>query len=477
MATTDITVKDSPLENALDVYYSFVRRLAKNENEFESAQKLLMNSTIVPFDIFTNTPFYNEGLFRNFVDRVFLGSPQGVGLANRADRFSKHYGTLISQAASRIERKYPAIADELRAIRAEMSVKTTELTDKIIEIQTGWKKIGVPETDPQYELKYLSYLEQVKYADQVGSLSDEIGDLVGQLDSVRRKLYTADEQLILDALSYLTKTAMIARPRRPTFERTVKGVNELTFADPTVRIDAICDVAPGVYPLGTLDKFMTTRGYREISIKKSSTSEYKHDSEWKAGGSARFLFWNVGGSGGGESHYYSLLKTTNEIKIEFENVAEYLVDRDLWFNPVIFEKPDLLKIFKEIGGLDRMAYVSASMIVARGLKLTLTFDDSATTEHWTKSAINGSGGVSFLGFSFGGSAGRSEYEYKLNLSTDRRTVTFEDDKLCSRVLGYRVEPFAKPKQSRFAGEKMARLLEQFKAGKLSYVELMKAKFE
>jgi hypothetical protein len=39
-------------------------------------QKVILNSTIMPFEIAADTPFYNDELFREYADRRFSG---GVG--------------------------------------------------------------------------------------------------------------------------------------------------------------------------------------------------------------------------------------------------------------------------------------------------------------------------------------------------------------------------------------------------------------
>ena len=328
-------------------------------------------------------------------------------------------------------------------------------------------------------MKYLNFLESVRYADQVGSLSDEIDDLVGQIDSVRRSAYSADEQLILDNLSNLSKTSMISRPRRASFERTVPNVNDLTFADPKVRVEALCDISAPIYPLGDLVKFLNSTGSRDIEITKTSTVTTQHDSQWSAGGSVRYGFFSIGGGGSGSSSYKSEVTKSNSIKLEFENVAEYLIDRDFWFNPVVFEKPDLLKLFTKIGGLDRFEFVSVSLVIARGLKLTLKFDVAIDESQWTKRQFSASGGVSVLGFSFGASGSNSSYDYTAEVAADKRSVTFKDDPQLTRVLAYRLDPFVKVKSGRLAlatDASVVDALASFNAAKLSYLDLQKAKF-
>src|SRR5258708_33800333 len=104
MPDLPIPVADSPLKAALDFYYrNLIDLISNNGRGYGGDQKLLLNSTIMSFDISQDTPFYNEGLFRNFADRVFTDSPQGLGPANRADRFSLHYERAVRIAASSVD--------------------------------------------------------------------------------------------------------------------------------------------------------------------------------------------------------------------------------------------------------------------------------------------------------------------------------------------------------------------------------------
>src|ERR1043166_6214694 len=77
----NISIADSPLKQALDIYYDNFINLAQG---FGDKDRMLINNTITSFDISQDTPYFNEGLFRAFADRVFKDSPENLG-SNRAD--------------------------------------------------------------------------------------------------------------------------------------------------------------------------------------------------------------------------------------------------------------------------------------------------------------------------------------------------------------------------------------------------------
>jgi hypothetical protein len=303
---------------------------------------------------------------------------------------------------------------------------------------------------------------------------------------VRRAKYTPEEQILLDIINQLSETRKVARPKRATFERTVKDVNELTFANPPTRVESIMDISPAMYPLGDLVRFLQLPGKRSISISKDLVAAQQHDKSWSAGGSASYKFFKVGGNGSGSSSYREDIKKSAGIAISFENIAEYLVDRELWFNPSIFQNEKLVPIISKIPGVERLEFVAVSVIIARGLTLQLTFESSVKTESWSKRSFAASGGVSFMGFGFSGSGSNSSYDYNLEVSADGKTVTFQDDPQLSRVLAIRLEKLVDIEAARLAantdmGMEMEMAapntpLAKFLKGEISYFDLQNTKF-
>jgi hypothetical protein len=482
-----ISVKDSGVPNALDLYYSFLYEIVE-QNGFTEKQKLLVNNTISPLDISQDTPYYNEGLFRNFADRVFLKSPQSMGPANRADRFSMHYEGIVRTAASKLDRKYREIISEIEGLQTRLELQTRKLADVILKINDQWQRVamgsGIKPEDPNYELRYLNFLESVRYADQVDQYAQNIDMLVSTIDAVRRAKYEPEEQILLDIINQLSKTRKVARPRRATFERTVKDVTELTFANPTIRVESIMDISPAMYPLGDLVRFLQLPGEKSMSISKELVAAQQHDKSWSAGGSASYKFFKVGGNGSGSSSYREDIKKSAGIAISFANIAEYLVDRELWFNPSVFQNAKLIPLISKIPGVERLEFVAVSVIIARGLTLQLTFESSIKTESWSKRSFAASGGLSIMGFGFSGSGSNSSYDYNLEVSADGKTVTFKDDPQLSRVLAVRLEKLVDIEAARFMVNTDVEMemaapntpLAKFLKGEMSYFELQNTKF-
>src|SRR5467141_3550953 len=65
------------LVHAKAQFYNFLRTFVQGEGLGQD-QNIVLNSTILPFDIANDTPFYNDELFRAYADRSFTGGVEGL---------------------------------------------------------------------------------------------------------------------------------------------------------------------------------------------------------------------------------------------------------------------------------------------------------------------------------------------------------------------------------------------------------------
>jgi hypothetical protein len=119
------------------------------------------------------------------------------------------------------------------------------------------------------------------------------------------------------------------------------------------------------------------------------------------------------------------------------------------------------------------------VIIARGIRIKISFDSQVDTTAWSKQSFSASGGVEVFGIGFGGSGSYSTYDYSFNMSTDHRSVEFVDDPQQTRLLAVRVEPFL-PKNlvrggSKNPDPKLRKAWKDFRAGKINYGAIQQAK--
>ena len=477
----DITVDQSPIIAALDAYYTFLTSLTQGMNG--NIEKLAIGNLITPFDIASDTPFYNEGLFAQYVDRVIIKSPNTIGPADQADRFSMHYENVIRFLANSIDQRHPEIVPKINELTKAINKVETEINDEKAQAEDGWNKfakiIGTTPVDPQHELKYVKYMEDIRFNDQIAKLSEKIDALNSRIDQVRNSTYKAHELPIIQSLYQLSNTRKLARPKRPQFERDkLLVVTELTFADPRTRLEAVMNIYPTVLPLGDLGKFLSDIGAKTFTVKNTDTRTSVHEKSWNGSGSVGFSFFSIGGGGGGSSSATKSVSKTTEITISVQNASEYLVDRGYWFNPGILESENLFKEMTKVPGFNRLKYVIASLIIVRGISITLKSDESFLATDWTKSEVKARGGTSFLGINFGGGGGGSKYDFETVVSADGKELTISDASSVCRVMGCRVSPInqkAKDSLEPLVGVSNT-AFHQYMSGKASYVDLMGSRF-
>jgi len=175
----------------------------------------------------------------------------------------------------------------------------------------------------------------------------------------------------------------------------------------------------------------------------------------------------------------------NSITLSFTNMAEYIIDRSAWFSPGVLQDKNILKLVKNRPELNNLQYIAVSLILVRGTSLQLKFSQKVDASDFSQSSWNAHGGGSFMGFGFGGGGGGSTSHYTINNSADWTTVTFRDDPSVVRVVGVRVEPFMAPQASPNAtvtslatkDNELNQVLEQFKSGQASYIDLQNAKIK
>ncbi len=450
MATLELRPSDTALPYALEQYYTELLKIVGERSD----QPLLLNNVITTFDINAKAPFYTEGVFRQFADRKFKQSPDDLGTAIQADRFSFEYERAIDIATAEIDEDLtPETRERITAYEREIKAVNREIVKFEIDIQQKWEAIAKAENltpnTREYQLRNINFLESILYADQKKTYTDDIQTLNRKVETLRNAAYTPAQRKLLRAKSELAETYKIARPWNAYFERDFPEATVFTFADPKLRSVQLCDVSPSTYPSADLVTFQQSgTGTQTVEISETTVHNETHDSTWGASGSASFKVFgiNVGGGGGGssESHYRRAFKSLKSFSLSFAGITEVYANRGLWFDPSLLTSVELKPIFDTIPGARDLELVAVSLVIARGLTIKVEFKDELEVENWSKKVINGRGGASFMGVRFGGSAGSTSYDYDLQMSEDKKSVTFIDDPKHCRLLAVRLERIFHP---------------------------------
>ena len=108
------------LVNAKAQFYNFLRTFVQGEGGMAAQQNIVLNSTILPLDLATDTPFYNHELFRAYADRTFSGGLEGIQASSAAffsERFSSQYRALMNIVTAQIDQNHPEIEHSLEDLR------------------------------------------------------------------------------------------------------------------------------------------------------------------------------------------------------------------------------------------------------------------------------------------------------------------------------------------------------------------------
>jgi hypothetical protein len=472
-----------------------------------------MNSTIVPFDIAMDTPYYNEELYRLYADHTFRNSINGlIGNKNanfQPQRFSNQYKSLIRQAGSKIEQNHPEIEKQIRPLIVSADKARKELNKKISGFEDQWRMVAtargldLTSKDPtainEIYLQHVTWLNAMRYREAIGIYTDQIDSLNAQIDTIRRSVYSLSEQAILSNLNNLTESYYLPRPWNASTERSSKAagfpLTDAYFADPRHVPGNLYDISLQILPVGDLTSFLTASGIRSFASTDSISTTTISDSRWGGGGGGGVSFFGltIGGGAGasGSSSYRHAVSTLNEFKVGFGNVSEYFADRTAWFDPAVLQDSKFQKMVKGRPEFDNLNYICVSLILARGLNLELKFSEAVNKTDWSNSAVDAQGGISFLGYRFGGQGTSSGSTTTIKVDTSGTVVTFTDGPTVCRVLGARVEQILNenaPQTSKLRQVDNLKLLmdkdahfqavvKDFAAGKKSYVELQGARIE
>jgi hypothetical protein len=484
------------IANAKAQFYNFLRQMVTGA--ITNDQNIVLNSTIFPFDIADDTPFYNDEIFRAYGDRTFSGGVEGLQANAQAffsARFSSQYRAVMNIVTAKIDRRHPEIANSLQELKTQLRISNEGLSNKINELDSQWQARAtarglVPETI-EYDMQFAAWSALIHYTDQLRIYSDEVEQILSAIDATRRGVYTPTEIAALDNQAYLGSEYNINRPWTANIERSLvrngTPLTDLILANPRNFVPAMFDSSPLVLPIGDLRKFLTDKGERGFDTQTTSFELNESSRRWNASGGGSFLFWSASGGGSGSSSMSRSVSKMTSIGVSFQNLSEYLAERGQWFNPGVLQDPELQSLVQTRPEVKNLQYIAVSLIIARGTKLVLRFSEAVNTSDWSESSWNAGGGASFLGFSFGARGGSSSSNYRLTRNADNTTVTIEDGDQVTRILGVRVERFLNP-----PAEGMPRLdtledsagmapdlatvqseLKKVKQGKLSYVQFQK----
>jgi len=142
-----------------------------------------------------------------------------------------------------------------------------------------------------------------------------------------------------------------------------------------------------------------------------------------------------------ESHYKESLRKVRSISVKFKNLAEYWVRRGRWYSSAFFEFERVKAFFQSHPRYAaELAHIITSVVIGRGLELTLTFTDENDTNFWDQLNVSASGSFSVFGMNIPSSdANYGSHTMRHTVDRQNRTVTFIDNEDHCRLVAFRTE--------------------------------------
>jgi hypothetical protein len=454
--TLNVPVSDSPVPAALDAFYGFIKDIAPPG----PGDKIAIFGTIVEFDITKNSSLYNDFVVRAFADRSVRVSPvSGQAPGDISDRYSSRFTDMLSALVLSLDAELtPAQQAQIQRHEAAIDAISNDRDKYLDDIENAWlnemQKLGIDpkkiDTDPDTRQRYyderVKFLATRRYAQRVWGLdgfNTKIRHEEIAVGALRNQAFPDDDYAQLYHLYESCVDDLVIRPRQPELEITHHW-DAVTIQDPTnFALSAVLDIHVETSSIVDPRTVLNGGGQRGYSVDIHSRVTNEHDHDWNVSGSGSYMPFISGNfSSSNSDHFRSTIDHVRQIEVQFDHLAELQVYRDHWFASTALTDNARVRDFlrKNPKLREKLNLLSTGLIVGRGLKLTLTFNDSSDVQEWGSSSTSGGGGCNILGVQLGGQGGSSSSYNNHQIDTNNRTVTFKDDPTVCRLIGLRTSP-------------------------------------
>ena len=493
MIDVTITAKDSPIPNVLDWYYTFLKDLLNPTAD----QRIALNSTLVTFDILSDSSLYNEYVYRAFADRTIATSPTNakpvaLGPANFANRYSYSMVELLRRVIRDIDSVLtPGDLDKIKNLERDVEATRQQLFNEYQDMEQRWaqhkKDEGISDDDPYILDKQTAYFNTFNFAERIRQLKNQISDSILDIDTIRDNAYPDDDarQLVL-LMRYATLDQyLMTRPTTPKLEHEYK-YDEARIAQMWIYGNLnYFETSIDLLPSGFLEQFVTNVGERSYLIKKKTDATYSHDKDWHVSASAGWDFFSASVDASYSEHVRESISKINSVEIGFKNIAEYWVRRGMWYSNTIFDMKrvtDKLQKYPTLAA--NLSQIISSVVIGRGMWIKYYFDSKDDYKYWENISVSGSAGYNFLGMEtaqLGGSY--SESTIRTFTNEVEKSVTFADSDDHCRLVGFRVDnllgeatqPLLDFETGRWSERTDVPAIGGYLAGKISYNDLRDAR--
>ena len=442
----ELKLTDSPIPQAMDVYYDQVLALVQSE----AAQKIALTNNIVDFPIRSNTRLFNNYVARSFADRaISQGSPvdtgeKFLGPANVNDSFSQQFGVLLNRAIAGIRldlsQEDKNNLDESNRLVDGYENDLDKLIDQVLDEWEDYKnKYLQGKSEKEIELEQAAWLDTHRLRRRMEVVVSEIDRELATQELIIERAGNPEDSQIYRAYNAL-RNSKVAYPTVPQLE-IEEGLNEVKMGNPLVvgLNPSWADVGAAIDAVVDWEEFLQDDGARGFTISRTDKSDESHEKEWSVSATFRYSFYFVSNINASEhERTKEALNDTLTITFNFQRISEIWIRRGNWYDSDIFNLPKIKKLLENDQKLaTNLRYSVASLLIGRGFSLSLSFDHEEHYEYFKNQQLSGSAKI--LNIFPVGSGSVNETNTKQEDHDKSKTVTFADAKDLVRIIGFKVD--------------------------------------
>jgi len=442
----ELKLADSPIPQAMDVYYDQVAALVKSGPN----QKIALTNNIVDFPIRRKTRLFNNYVARSFADRaISRSSPvdtgeKFLGPANTNDRFSYQYGRLLNLAIAGIELSLSQEAQNKIEESKRLVEKYEENLNKLIESVLGdWEDHKAKNlqglSDEDVELRQVAWLEVHRLRRRIEAELASIDRELAKQELVVETAGTPEDMQIYRAYTAF-RNKRVAYPKYPQLESD-RDLDEIKMGNPLIvgANPAWADVGADVDAVVDWEQFLEKDGSRGFSISRSDKTEETHEKKWSVSASYSYAyFFSANINASEHTRTAQAVGDTLAVTFNFRRLSEVWIRRGDWYDSSLFDLPKIKKILSKDAKLAaNLRYSVAALLIGRGFTMTISFDHTEHYEYFRNQQL--SGGAKILNIFPVGSGSVNETRTGLKDNAAEKSVTFTDEDDVVRIIGFKVD--------------------------------------
>ena len=442
----ELKLTDSPIPQAMEVYYEAVEALVKSGPK----QKIALANNIVDFPIRLKTRLFNNYVARSFADRsISRGSPietgdKFLGPANINDRFSYQYEVLINRAIAGIELSLDQESqnklEESKRLVEKYEESLNDLIDKVLTDWEDYKSKNLQGLTPaEIEMRQVAWLDIHRLRRRMEAEIAKIDRELSKQEQIVETVGTPEDTQIYRTYNAL-RNSRVAYPKGPQLE-IEKQLDEIKMGNPLIvgTNPNWADIGADVDAVADWENFLQNDGERGFGIFRDSKTDLTHEKQWSASATYSYdFFFSASINAAEHTRTAQAVGDTLNIKFKFKRISEVWIRRGNWYDSSIFNLPKIKKILNKDKKLAaNLRYSVASLLVGRGFTMKLEFVHTEHYEYFRNQQMSGS--AKLLNIFPVGLGSVNETDTELKDDAAGKSVTFADGVDVVRMIGFKVD--------------------------------------